>query len=156
MGAWGTDIFDNDNAADFSGSVEGCSDVQARHDLLRATMGAVLERDIREDEMTPEYEFGYEVEYALASAAYVADAKNGRHDFTDCSYAMGLHRDMDFEDDAAWYHIDIGTPPAELVQMAVELVQKVLERMQAVHLDQEWVDPSERLLAALKETPERG
>lgn len=156
MGAWDTDIFDNDNAADFSSHVDNCSDVQARQDLLKATMGAILERDIRPDEITPDYEFGYEVEFALAAAAYVADAKNGRHDFTDNSYAMGLHPDMDFQDDAAWYHIDVGTPPEELVSQAVKLVEKVLERMGEVHLEEAWVEPSQKLLAALKETPERG
>lgn len=155
MGAWDTGIFDNDNAADFSGSMESCSDVEARHDLLMATMGAVLERHIRPDEMTPDYEFGHEVEHALASAAYVADAKNGRHDFTDTSYAMQLVPDENlaenFEDPDAWSHIDVGTPSSKLVERAVLLVEKVLITMVERGVDAEWREPSEKLLKALLE-----
>lgn len=152
MGAWDTGIFDNDSAADFSGSVEHASDVQARHDLLMATMGAVLERDIRPDEVAPGYEYGYEVEFALAAAAYVADAKNGRHQFTDNSYAMGHNREVeDPGSDDAWYYIDLGTPGPELVQRAVETVQKALEAMRKFHMETEWIAPSEELLKALQE-----
>lgn len=151
MGAWDTGIFDNDNAADFSGSMEACTDVEARHDLLMATMGAILERAIEPDEMTPDYEFGYEVEHALASAAYVADAKNGRHDFTDTSYAKMLVREDDFEDDDAWDHIDVGTPSPKLVERAVLLVEKVLISMVERGVDAEWREPSEKLLKALLE-----
>lgn len=153
MGAWDTGIFDNDNAADFAASVEYASDVQARHDLLKATMGAVLERDIRPDELTPDYEFGHEIEFALASAAYVADAKNGRHQFTDNAYAMGHVDDdsIDPQSDEAWYHIDLGTPSAELVKLAVETTSKILAAEKAAGVEQEWLEPSKALLKALQE-----
>lgn len=149
MGAWDTGIFDNDNAADFSSSVQDCSDVQARHDLLMATMGAVLERDIRDDEITQDFEMGHEVEHALASAAYVADAKNGRHQFTDNPYAMAMDREKDLEDDGAWLHIDLGTPPPALVERAVLLVEKVLLAMVTARLEKAWRAPSEELYQAL-------
>jgi hypothetical protein len=151
MGAWDTGIFDNDTAADFSGSVEYCSDVQARHDLLMATMGALLEREIVEEDMLPGYEFDSDVERALASAAYVADAKNGRHQFTDNSYAMGRHKDRAWDDGTAWYYIDLGAPGQELVHRAVETVEKALRAMQRFQVEEEWQPPSRELLAALKE-----
>jgi hypothetical protein len=151
MGAWDTGIFDNDNAADFSGSVEYCSDVQARQDLLMATMGAILERDIRDDEITEDYEYGHEVEHALAGAAYVADAKNGRHQFTDNSYAMMLVDKDRFQEDDAWDHIDVGTPSPELVQTAVKVVDKILRQMVRVGVGADWQEPSVQLLAALRE-----
>lgn len=151
MGAWDHGIFDNDNAADFSSYVEDCSDVQARQDLLMATMGALVERDIRDDEMTPDYEFGYEVEFALASAAYVADARNGRHDFTDTSYAMHLVDKDRFQEDDAWDYIDVGTPTPELVEKAVQAVEKVLAKMVEARIEPDWQEPSRKLLEALKE-----
>jgi hypothetical protein len=150
MGTWDTGIFDNDSAADFSGSVEHASDVPARHDLLMATMGAVLEREIREDEVAKDYSMGYELSFALAAAAYVADAKNGVHQFTDNAYAMGHNQAVeDPDDDGHWYHIDLGTPGPELVQRGVLVVAKILARMVAVGLEDEWQEPVRELLVAL-------
>lgn len=151
MGAWDIGIFDNDTAADFAGSLEDCSGIQARQDLLMATLGAVLERDIREDEMLEGYEMGYELEQALAAAAYVADAKNGRHDFTDCSYAMMLVDKDRFQEDDAWDYIYVGTPSPELVEKAVLASDKILRHMVWVGVRAEWQRPVEKLLKALKE-----
>lgn len=150
MGAWGTGIFDNDTAADFSADVEYCSDVQARHDLLMATMGAFLEHHITYQYMLPGYEFDSALETALAAAAYVADAKNGEHQFTDNAYAMGRHEDRAWDDDTAWYHIDLGTPGPELVQRAVEMAEKALRYMRMFSVDEDWVKPSQELLDALR------
>lgn len=149
MGAWDHGIFDNDSAADFSGALEDCSDVEARHDLLMATMGAILEREIRPDEMTPDYEFGYEVEHALASAAYIADAKNGVHQFTDNPFAMGHDRTKADDDPAYWYHIDVGTPSPKMVERAVLVVEKILLDMVMREIDPDWREPSEKLYSAL-------
>lgn len=151
MGAWDTGVFDNDNAADFSGTLENCSDVQARQDILMATMGEVLEEPYEDDALAGDFEFPYETEHALASAAYVADAKNGRHQFTDNSYAMMLVDKDRYMDDDAWEHIDIGTPTPELVQRAVVTVEKILGQMERVRVEEEWQTPSRDVLAALKE-----
>lgn len=151
MGAWGYDIFDNDTAADFSSYVENCSDTEARQDLLMATMGAVLEASVEPEAMAEGYEFDYKVEQALAAAAYVADARNGRHDFTDTAYAMGLREDADFKDDDAWYHLDIGTPSQALVDRAVLTVEKIIEAMLRYSVAAEWREPSEKLYTALLE-----
>jgi hypothetical protein len=151
MGAWDTGIFDNDTAADFSSDVEHCSDVQARHDLLMATMGAFLEHHVTQQDMLPGYEFESILETALAAAAYVADAKNGRHQFTDNAYAMGRHEDRELDDDTAWYHIDLGTPGPELVQRAVETTKKALDAMRRYQVEQEWIQPAEELMEALRE-----
>lgn len=149
MGAWAQGIFDNDHAADFAAGVEACSDVQARHDLLMATMGAVLDRDIRPDEVTTYYELGSDLEAALASAAYVADARNGLHEFTDNPYAMGADREKDPRDDGAWFHIELGTPPPALVERAVLTVEKILLAMVTAGIDKDWRDPSEKVYQAL-------
>jgi hypothetical protein len=151
MGAWDTGIFDNDSAADFAADLETCTDVPARQDLLMATMGAVLERDIRPDEMTLDFEFGYEVEFALASAAYVADAKNGKHEFTDNAYAKMLVDPDNFQDDAAWDHIALGTPSAALVERAVLTMEKILLLMVERGVEAEWREPSEKVRQALLE-----
>lgn len=150
MGAWDTGIFDNDHAADFSSFVEHCSDVEARHDLLMATMGALLERRITEQDMLDGYEFDSDLEAALAAAAYVADAKNGRHQFTDNAYAMGRHEDRDYDDDSAWYHIDLGTPGPELISRAYKVAKKAVEAMRQFQVAEEWVQPSQELLKALE------
>jgi hypothetical protein len=152
MGAWDTGIFDNDTAADFSSSVEHCSDVEARHDLLMATMGAFLDHRVTQQDMLPGYEFDSLLETALAAAAYVADAKNGRHQFTDNAFAMGHNREVeDPAKDEAWYHIDLGTPGPELVQRAVAVADKALRFMRKFNVDQDWIEPSQELLKALDE-----
>lgn len=45
MGAWGTDPFDNDDAADFSASVRGTAGAEALADSCATTCSAVLTED---------------------------------------------------------------------------------------------------------------
>ncbi len=151
MGAWDTGIFDNDNAADFASFVGACSDTEARQDLLMATMGALLEEHIGPDEMSLDYEFDHKVENALAAAAYVADAKNGCHDFTDNAYAKQLVDENRFQENDAWAFIDIGKPSPKLVERALLTVEKVLLAMREHQVDAEWFEPSEQLRKALLE-----
>lgn len=155
MGAWDTGIFDNDNAADFASYVEHCSDVQARHDLFRATLGAELERNYTADECAGDFEFPYETEHALASAAYIADARNGRHQFTDNAYAMGMDHAKDADNENSWYHIELGEPPDELADLAVQVLKKILAQMVRVHVEAEWQEPTREVLEALTEPGKR-
>lgn len=146
MGAWGTGAFDNDNAADFAGNVEDCSDDQARQDLLDATLGAVLDELGRlASEMNNEFEFPYEIEHAIAAAAFVADARNGRTDFTNTSYAQMHDREKD-----TWEQIPLGPPSEELVLRAIVTMSAVLAVMQDVAgVDEEWQQATKDILAAL-------
>jgi hypothetical protein len=86
MGCYGDGPFDSDTAADFAAALHDCSDTDARHDLLLATMNAFGELW---GIALPEYELDSILEEAVAAAAFVADSYTGRHDFTDNAEARG-------------------------------------------------------------------
>lgn len=130
MGAWGNGAFDNDSAADFASHVEHCSDVQARQDLLLATLRGVKEMSpTRLDNVQEEYELPYEIEQAVAAAAFVADAADGEHTFTNTPYAQGQRRDPDNRTQVYWYDIELGQPRSELMLAALEAMTFVLRTL---------------------------
>lgn len=146
MGAWDTGAFDNDSAADFAGSLEDCSSDEARNDLLTATLGAMVEHDFTARPMDEGYEFPYEIEFAIAAAAYVADARNGRADFTDNAFARAYDRASD-----EYVPLVFAPISDELLQRARTALEKLLERMEVAGIGEEWMEPSRVILAALNE-----
>jgi hypothetical protein len=146
MGAWGTDPFDNDNAADFSGELEHCSDAGARNDLLLATLGAVL-TDYKwlPGVMEPGYELPHYAERAIASAAYVADTLRGDHHFGETAYAKGYDRPTD-----SYYHLDFPPVSPELRSRAVAALERVLEVMVRDGIEPEWQAATRELLEILR------
>lgn len=146
MGAWGTDPFDNDSAADFAGDV-GATPKEERHEFLRKALQMVQEGAGRPFE--PEYEFPYEHEHAIAAAAFLADANKGVREFTDTVYAMVLDEDKDFKDDDAWSHIEVDKPSQDLVDLAISVMKELVKRMLVGNVDGEWVDPAQRIIESL-------
>jgi hypothetical protein len=145
MGAWGTAVFDNDNAADFAGSLEYCSTTEARTDLLTATLRALIElEDTERWLMAGDFEFPYEIEHALAAAAFVADRKNGREEFINVSYAQGHDRETD-----TWYTIPLDEPTPTLINDALTAVEKILRQMEADKVEDEWQASARKIFAAL-------
>lgn len=127
MGAWGNGAFDNDSAADFASHVEHCSDVQDRQDLLLVTLLSVKEMSpTRLDNVQEEYELPYEIEQAVAAAAFVADAADGEHTFTNTPYAQGQRR---MPGSTTWYDIELGQPRSELMLAALEAMAFVLRTL---------------------------
>lgn len=147
MGAWGTGAFDNDNAANFAGDLESRSDNEARNDLLLATLGEMADHDFEARPIETGYEFPYEVEYAIAAAAFVADARNGRYDFTDTAFARVYDQGS-----GEYYPISFAPVWDELVQKAKEALQRVLQGLEGAGVDAEWYEASRDILAALNET----
>lgn len=147
MGAWGTDPFDNDHAADFAGDL-GATPKEERQKFLHKALQAVEEDGGRDFE--PEYEFPSEHESAIAACAFLADARKGEHVFTDTVYAMVLDDSKDFKDDDAWSHIELDAPEEWLVAMAVRVMDNLVKRMKRADIETEWIDPSERILESLR------
>jgi hypothetical protein len=145
MGAWGTDPFDNDTAADFAADVREASDVQARQDLLLATMRAPAEK-ITTFTLTPGYEFGYELEMGIAAAAFVADAHTGTHEFTDNSYARGV---ADDEALSLLPYAELGQMTPDLLEAARGLCRAALGLMERDRVEEEWHVPVRTLLERL-------
>jgi hypothetical protein len=144
MGCWGTGPFDSDHAADFAGAVEYCTDTQARTDLLAATLGAYLEKKFTDKDFDARYEFPGEIEEAVASAAYVADRKTGKGQFTNISYAQGHDRATD-----TWYTIELDEPTPELVALATRAMERLLGQMHAALVDANWRNTIVDILGAL-------
>lgn len=149
MGCWGTGPFDSDHAADFAGSVEHCSDKQARADLLTATLGAYMEKKFTDKDFDAAYEFPGEIELAIASAAFVADSFTLRQEFTNTPYAQGQ---MEVRGETVWYLIPLDTPSPELLDLAKRAMERVLEQMRSAMVEPEWRDPITDILKALTKT----
>lgn len=134
MGTWATGPFDNDNAADFAGSVRDCSGPEARHDLLLATLrdGA---RVVGTAVLVNEYAWEYRLDFALAAAAFVADEHTGRKEFTDTPYARGVDDDLELEP-----YVDIQLSE-ELTAAARQFTEQTIHRMRASRIDEEWIEP---------------
>lgn len=148
MGAWGTSVFDNDTAADFAGNLESCSDTEARTDLLTATLRALVEQDFNDPErpvsLVGDYEFPWEIEFALAAAAFVADRKNGREEFVNTPYAQGHNEDTD-----TWYTVPLDEPTPTLVNDALTAVEKILRQMETDRVEDEWQVDARKIRQAL-------
>jgi hypothetical protein len=144
MGCWGTGPFDSDHAADFAGAVEHCTDTQARTDLLTATLGAYLELKFTATDFDARYEFPGEIEEAVASAAYVADRKTGKGQFTNNPYAQGHDEATD-----TWYTIELDEPTPKLVALAKRAMERLLRQMRSALVDPEWRNPIVDILEAL-------
>lgn len=152
MGTWATRPFDNDNAADFADAVAGCTDTEARTDLLLATLLTVSKGQYDPSLILEGYSYPHEVDNAIAAAAFVADIRNDRHQFTDCSYAMKLDNPDDFMNPQAWSHIQFDFPPRpDLVEAAGQAMERVLRDLVHVGITDEWQEPIREILAALKE-----
>lgn len=134
MGTWDTGPFDNDSAADFASDIRTCTDAQARHDLLLATLGAGTEKAATAD-LTDEYSWGYELEHAVAAAAFTADEYTGTKQFTDTSYARGVSDSMELEP-----YVEIRMSD-DLVAAARSFTARMLSRMRGCRIDREWVKP---------------
>lgn len=145
MGCWGTGPFDSDNAADFAGAVEDCSDKQARADLLLATLGAYMEKEFTDKDFDAAYEFPSAIEEAVASAAFVADSLTLRQEFTNTPYAQGQ---MEVRGETVWYIIPLDTPSPELLDLAKRAMERVLEQMHSALVEPEWSDSIVKVLEA--------
>lgn len=88
MGTWAYGPFDNDSAADFAGNLRDLPDLDTR---VQEVTTALLQA--RDGELKPSdlgvYALGWQLEYAVAAAAIVADAHQGVMNFTDSVYARG-------------------------------------------------------------------
>jgi hypothetical protein len=146
MGAWDTEPFDNDSAADFAGDV-GATPEEERHEFLRQALQKVQDGAGRP--FDAEYEFPYECEHAIAAAAFLADAHKGVRKFTDTVYAMVLDESKSFKDDDAWSPIEVPKPPQDLVDLAISVMKELVKRMLFSRVDREWIDPVERIIKAL-------
>jgi hypothetical protein len=155
MGTWDTKPFDNDHAADFASFVGACTDNEARTDMLMAAMKTILDDHYDPDgRLADEYEFPGEMENAIASAAFVADTRNNKRQFTDCSYAMVLDDSKDFTEDEAWSHIPFDSPPrSDLVETAGQTMEKILRLLEEAGISEEWQEGAKDVLAALKGDP---
>lgn len=149
MGTWDTGLFDNDSAADFASEVEHSPDTAARQELLRTAMEEFI--GMKGPVLDPEYSYGYQTEQAFAAVGFVADAKTGRRDFTETSYAMTLVDQDNFQEREAWDYIEIGTPSPVLVETAVKAASKGLRLMKKYEIDEEWREPLGKALSALQE-----
>jgi hypothetical protein len=143
MGTWAEGPFDNDSAADFAHGVRERTDAQARHDLLLATLRAGIEI-LPNQQLTNEYAWGYELEFAVASAAFVADEYTGVKKFTDTPYARGVSEDGD--DLLPFVEIHLSD---ELLSAAREFIVLMVRRMQFCRIDAEWVEPVAEIGTAL-------
>lgn len=145
MGAWGTGAFDNDNAADFADGLEFCTTLEARSDLLLATLLDMAAQEVKPGLLDERYEFSGEVESAIAAAAFVADTLNGRQDFTSNPFAMAW--DEDGEDQ---HPIPFAPVSLRLLGAARDALEVVLRQMVADGISEEWQAPSKAILAALQ------
>lgn len=134
MGTWATGPFDNDSAADFAGDLRDCSGPEARHDLLLTTLTAGTSA-LETAQLDNEYSWGYELEHAIAAAAFVADEYTGRKVFTDTSYARGVGDDMELLP-----FVQIQLSP-DLIAAARLFTARMISRMQASRIHKEWIDP---------------
>lgn len=143
MGTWGTGPFDSDSAADFAGDVRGCSDPQARNDLLLITIRAGIERleTVRLDNV---YSWGFELEQAIAATAFVADEYTGKKEFTDCSFARGVDDDMELKP-----YVEFLSVRGDLVAASRQFLSQLLVCMRRDGVDQEWLDPIRLLRIAV-------
>ena len=135
MGTWATGPFDNDNAADFAADVRDRSDRDARHDLLLATLRAGTEALPKAD-FSNDYSFGYELEFAVAAAAFVSDEYTGCKKFTDISYARGVGDDM-----GLLPFVEFHPPSDELISAAKIFIGRMVQSLQLAHIDEEWIKP---------------
>lgn len=143
MGTWGTGPFDNDSAADFAGGIQDCSGPDARHDLLLATLRAGTDAAGKAD-LSNEYSFGYELEFGIAAAAFVADEYAGTKKFTDNSYARGVGEDMELEPFVTFH-----PPSAELTEAARSFVRATTEAMRRSKIEEKWLEPVDAIGLAL-------
>lgn len=144
MGAWGPGAFDNDTAADFSGMVENCADEQARMAVLETKLAYLIKHWDRLYNLPEQgFEYPYEIEQAIAAAAYVADAKNGRYEFTDTPYAQMR------VSESKWLPIPLDQPSQHLVTLALVAMSCVKTALEIKGFAREWIEPIEAILAAL-------
>lgn len=143
MGTWGTGPFDSDSAADFAGDVRGCSDPQARNDLLLITIRAGIERleTVRLDNV---YSWGFELEQAIAATAFVADEYRAERRFTNSPYARGVG-----DDDELKPYVDFLDVRGHLLAASRRFLSELLVIMQRDSIDKDWMDPLRTMRAAL-------
>lgn len=134
MGTWDTGPFDNDSAADFAADIQACSGPDARHDLLLATLRAGTSH-LSSVRLTDGYAWGYEVEHAVAAAAFVVDEYTGMKQFTNCSYARGVDDNMELNP-----YVEFHLTP-ELLDAARKFTDATLTRMRCDCIDEEWAAP---------------
>jgi hypothetical protein len=142
MGAWGCGAFDNDNAADFTVDLDLCPTLEARSDLLMATLRTVAEKEAGSFDLA---EFDHQIDHAIAAAAYVADAKSGQKRFTDTVYAQGLNDETD-----EFYTILLETPSPELINMAKAALEKIDLWMDETGAEGQWAATVGAILAHLQ------
>lgn len=140
MGTWHTGPFDNDSAADFAGDVRDCTGPAARGGLLTAALRGGQEYLRTNRALTEEYSWGYELEHAIAAAAFVADEYTGEKRFTDCSYARGVGDDMELLP-----YVEFLPPSAILLIEARWFVKDMLTAMRFSGISEEWVEPVEEI-----------
>jgi hypothetical protein len=155
MGAWDVGAFDNDHAADFASYVHACTDVEARWDLLAITFGAFMDKEAHDPElrMDNDFETPSIIEEVIASAAFVADAASGRHDFTDTPYAMTPPSSEPDDTkprgwvppDEPWIHADLGNVPTTLVHAALMAITRVTRMMRQASIDPEWIEHPDKI-----------
>lgn len=150
MGTWATGPFDNDSAADFALDIHSCSGPDARQDLLLATLRAgteTLDRTILSDE----YSWGFELEFAIAAAAFVADEYTGRKEFTNNAHARGESDDLNELGPYAEFH----PPTPDLLAAARSFTARMIKKMRVCGISDEWISPIVDIgfaLATSKET----
>lgn len=143
MGTWATGPFDNDSAADFADDIRGCTDLDERHDLLLATLrdGSLT---VPHADLSPEYSYGYKLEFAIAAAAFVADEHTGVKKFTDNSYARGVGEDMQLMP-----FVEFHQPSADLLEASRKFIGAMVQRMRHLGIHEEWTQPVDDIRRAL-------
>lgn len=143
MGTWDTGPFDNDSAADFAGNIQDCTTPQARHDLLLMALQTGRERLQRTDCLLDNvYAWGWELEQAIAAAAFVADEFTSTKQFTDTPYARGVGEDMELK---PFVEIQMS---GQLMYRARLFIDGMIDRMWRDQINEEWIDPIKRIREA--------
>lgn len=144
MGTWAEGPFDNDSAADFAYDIQEAVSGEERHDrLLDALSAGSVYLNTSHPRLSDEYAWGYQLEYAIAAAAFTADEHTGVKQFTNCSYARGVDDDMELKP-----YVDI-TMSDRLLQTARAFTAQMLKRMRRDRISEEWVQPVRDIAAAL-------
>lgn len=145
MGTWATGPFDNDSAADFAHDVRETHGPAKRQSLLLVTLadGTAYLRSHQAGE------WGWELEHAVAAAAFVADEYTGAKQFTNCSYARGVEDD---EELSLKPYVEFGPVLPELLTAARVFVRNLMVWMEAARTDREWTDPVSDIRKALNTT----
>lgn len=143
MGAWSPEPFDNDTAADYAHSLRA-KPPAARLDFL---MGAL--RHISMMDELPYTGVEYELQEALAAAAFVAEAHTGTHPFTDDNpFALGTR-----DDGSVLPFPELPPPTPPLLTVALHCTIRIEQHFTSAGSEERWVEPVTRIRKLLVGNP---